>query len=63
MDVTVLAILIGTPFLVGFAIGLRVEEINLKVREKALARARRTFHQEQPPPADIQPPSVPTRPL
>lgn len=63
MDMTVLLIIAGAIFLIGFAVGMRVEEINLKVRERALARARRALYQEPPPPAEHQPPSVPTRPL
>lgn len=59
MDVTVLVALIGTPFLAGFAVGMRVEEINLKVRERVLARGRRARHE---PPADIGD-STPSAPL
>jgi tartrate dehydratase alpha subunit/fumarate hydratase class I-like protein len=62
MDVTVLVALIGTPFLVGFAVGMRVEELNLKVRERVLARGRRERNNE--PPTEIEPPtpSATTRP-
>jgi hypothetical protein len=61
MDVTVLVALIGTPFVVGFAVGMRVEELNLKVRERVLAKGRRERNE---PPPEIGPPtpSATTRP-
>jgi len=41
MELTVALVLIGALLLLGFVIGTRVEEHNLELRERELARARR----------------------
>jgi len=41
MELTVALVLIGALLLLGFVIGTRVEEYNLELRERELARARR----------------------
>ena|ERR1700754_3544492 len=45
MGLTTLLVFVGVIFLVGFVAGVRFEEINLRRRERELARARREFRQ------------------
>lgn len=49
MSLTLALLVIGAALVVGFAIGARVEEINLRHRERALAEYRRQLGQRRTP--------------
>jgi hypothetical protein len=48
MELTGALVLIGALILLGFVIGTRVEEHNLQLRERELARARRELSRSRP---------------
>lgn len=61
---TVLLLLVGLIFLIGFLAGARFEELNLRVRERRLAAERRHTrgeahgegHDDSSPPLEASPP-------